>query len=115
MQSPGKERLRSDSMNRPWRSTGEFLGPAADGLPAGWNDEIKNEASGFGAERTSRAGTTKQQQTGKIRLTHQPLSGMTDLLQLREFSNVIFAVPGTHRIAPSKGRHTRLGLRGDRG
>ncbi len=42
------------------RSTGEILGPAADGLPAGWNDEIKNEASGFGAECTSRAGTIKQ-------------------------------------------------------
>jgi hypothetical protein len=40
-------------------STGEFLGPATDGLPTGCHDEFQNEVSGFGAERTSRTGTRK--------------------------------------------------------
>ena len=42
------------------QSTGEFLGPAAHGLPAASNDEIQNEASGVGADSMSRAGTNQQ-------------------------------------------------------
>ena len=79
MQSRGKERLRSDSTTRPCDRPKSWT--AAEDLPAAYDDdEIQNQATGFGAECTSCAGTSQQE---KNRLTLQPLSGMTDLCHFR--------------------------------
>ena len=40
-------------------------------------------------------------------------TGLTDLLQLRHTPEPTSEPQGTHRIAQSKRRHIRLGLRGD--
>ncbi len=40
---------------------------------------------------------------------------LSDLLRLRQFSDVVSAVPGTHRIMQSERQHAGRGLRGDRG
>ena len=54
-------------------------------------------------------------QTQAISVKSVARSGLTDLVQLRHVANLIFELPGTHRIAQSKRRHTRFGLRDDRG
>ena len=58
--------------------------PAAQKLPAtNQNEDIQNEATGFGVERMSCTGTNEKEKSRRNRLTVWTLSEMTDLGHFR--------------------------------